>query len=55
MYEPSKNHNTSQVELRVDIEKTISAIQYKPEMQFENGIRKIVKVKKRKGFDGNTK
>ena len=55
VYELSKTHNTSQVELRVDIEKTISAIQYKPEMQFENGIRKIVEVKKRKGFGGNTK
>lgn len=55
MYELSTTKNTSQVELRADIEKTISAIQYKPEMQFENGIRKIVEVKKRKGFDGNTK
>lgn len=46
VYDLSKNTKNSQVELNVDISKTIAAIDYKPVIQFEDGIRKIIEAKK---------
>lgn len=51
-YELATTQPEHQVELNVDISKTISAIEYRPKVPFENGIRKIVEAKKRREASG---